>query len=344
MEFIKFAAIGREISRIGLGTWAIGGWMWGGSDSEVSLQTILTAFELGINLIDTAPAYGAGLSEQIVGRAIAERGGRARLVIATKAGLQSTNGNVRRNSTRSAIIQEIEDSLRRLQTDYIDIYQVHWPDPLVPVEETASALDHLYRQGKIRAIGVSNYSIEQMNLFRAAAPLHTAQPPYNLFERGVEKDVLPYCRKHEITTLVYGALCRGLLSGKMRLESSFVGDDVRKIDPKFQPPRYPRYLTVVDRLDRFAREHYGKRVIHLAVRWLLDQPDVGVALWGARRPDQLGPVEEVMGWSLDQAALNAINKIVQETVTDPIGPEFMAPPARKNSIPESPQLSHGSES
>ena len=173
MEFIKFGGIDCEVSRIGLGTWAIGGSMWGGSDSETSIQTVLTAFELGINLIDTAPAYGAGLSEQIVGRAIAESGARARLVIATKVGLESTDGNVRRNSTRNAIIQEIEDSLRRMQTDYIDIYQVHWPDPLVPIEETAAALDHLYRQGKIRAIGVSNYSIEQINLFRAAAPACT---------------------------------------------------------------------------------------------------------------------------------------------------------------------------
>jgi aryl-alcohol dehydrogenase-like predicted oxidoreductase len=343
MEFTKIDGIDREISRIGLGTWAIGGWMWGGSDSELSIETIFAAFDMGINLVDTAPAYGAGLSEQIVGTAIAKYGGRERIVIATKAGLEFADGVVRRNSRRNAIIQEIEDSLRRLQTDYIDIYQVHWPDPLVPIEETAAALDHLYRQGKIRAIGVSNYSIEQMDLFRVAAPLHTAQPPYNLFERGIEKDVLPYCREHKITTLVYGALCRGLLSGKMRVEPGFVGDDVRKIDPKFKPPRYARYLTAVDTLDRFARDHYGKRVIHLAVRWLLDQPGVGVALWGARRPDQLGPVAEVMGWSLDEAAVSAINKIVQEAVPHPVGPEFMAPPARKNLALESPMRSHSSE-
>jgi aryl-alcohol dehydrogenase-like predicted oxidoreductase len=329
MEFIKISGIDREVSRIGLGTWAIGGWMWGGSDLEMSIQTVLAAFEQGINLIDTAPAYGAGLSEQIVGRAIAEHGGRAQIVIATKAGLESTEGNVRRNATRNAIRQEIEDSLRRLQTDYIDLYQIHWPDPLVPIEETASALDHLYQQGKIRAIGVSNYSIEQMNLFRAAASLHTAQPPYNLFERGIEKDVLPYCREHAIATLVYGALCRGLLSGKMRPETMFVGDDVRKIDPKFQSPRYTQYLTAVDRLDRFAREHYGKRVIHLAVRWLLDQPGVSVALWGARRPAQLDSLDEIMGWSIDEPARNAIDKIICENVKDPVGPEFMAPPARK---------------
>jgi aryl-alcohol dehydrogenase-like predicted oxidoreductase len=215
-----------------------------------------------------------------------------------------------------------------LQTEYIDIYQVHWPDLLVPIEETAEAMDRLYRQGKIRAIGVSNYSVQQMDLFRAVAPLHTAQPPYNLFERGIEQNVLPYCREQKISTLVYGSLCRGLLSGKMRPETGFIGDDVRKMDPKFQPLRYRQYLKTVERLDDFARRHYDKRVIHLAARWLLDQPGVAIALWGARRPDQLGPVEDVMGWSLDEAAVNAIDKIVRETVADPVGPEFMAPLSR----------------
>jgi aryl-alcohol dehydrogenase-like predicted oxidoreductase len=331
MEFIKIGGIDREVSRIGLGTWAIGGWMWGGSDAEVSLQTILAAFEMGINLVDTAPAYGAGQSEEIVGRAIAESGRRAEIVIATKAGLESTDGKVQRNSSKDRIIREIEESLRRLRTDYIDIYQIHWPDPLVPIEETAEAMHQLYSQGKIRAIGVSNYSIEQMELFRAAAPLHTAQPPYNLFERGIERDILPYCRERKIATLAYGALCRGLLSGKMRPNTRFIGDDVRKMDPKFQPPRYRQYLQAVERLDDLARRHYGKRVIHLAVRWLLDQPGVAIALWGARRPDQLAPIEDATGWSLDEAAVKGINRIVYETVADPVGPEFMAPPARNNS-------------
>jgi aryl-alcohol dehydrogenase-like predicted oxidoreductase len=225
---------------------------------------------MGINLVDTAPAYGAGLSEEIVGRAIAESGRRAQGIVATKAGLESADGHVQRNSTKGAIIREIEESLRRLRTDYIDIYQIHWPDPLVPIEETAEAMHRLYRQGKIRAIGVSNYSVQQMDLFRAVAPLHTAQPPYNLFERGIEQDILPYCAAQNIVTLVYGALCRGLLSGKMRPETRFNGDDVRKTDPKFQPLRYGKYLKTVERLDDFARRHYGKRVIHLAARWLLN--------------------------------------------------------------------------
>lgn len=328
MEFIKIGGIDREVSRIGLGTWAIGGSMWGGSDSEKSLHTLFAGFDMGINLVDTAPAYGAGLSEEIVGRAIAESG-RAQIVIATKAGLESTDGGVQRNSTKDRIIREIEESLRRLRTDYIDIYQIHWPDPLVPIEATAEAMDQLYRQGKIRAIGVSNYSVQQMDLFRTVAPLHTAQPPYNLFERGIEQNILPHCRAQKIATLVYGSLCRGLLSGKMCPETRFIGDDVRNTDPKFRPPRYGRYLKTVERLDDFARRRYGKRVIHLAVRWLLDQPGVAIALWGARRPEQLNPVADVLGWSLDVAACNAVDKIIQETVDDPVGPEFMAPPARR---------------
>lgn len=160
-------------------------------------------------------------------------------------------------------------------------------------------------------------------------PLHTAQPPYNLFERQIDHDVLPYCRQHGIATLTYGALCRGLLSGRMSTDTRFEGDDLRRIDPKFQAPRYARYLSAVDRLDRFARERYGKRVIHLALRWLLDRPGVSVALWGARRPEQLAPVDEVMGWSLDAGAMAEIDRIVAEYIVEPIGPEFMAPPLKR---------------
>src|SRR4030095_13145484 len=204
-----------------------------------------------INLIDTAPVYGLGRAEELVGRAVAQHGERQKIIIATKVGLEWRGGQIFRNSSKTRIMKEIDDSLRRLKTDYVDIYQIHWPDPLVPIEETAAAIHQLHKQGKIRAIGVSNYSLEQLNLFRQAAPLHTAQPPYNLFERGVEKDLLPYCHSHGISTLTYGSLCRGLLSGKMKPNGQFHGDDVRKIDPKFQQPRYAQYLKAVERLDRF---------------------------------------------------------------------------------------------
>ena len=330
MEYVTINGLNRDVSRIGLGTWSIGGFMWGGTDEQTAVDTILEALEHGITLLDTAPVYGLGRAEELVGRALAEYGKRQEVVIATKVGLEWRGDQVFRNSSKARIMNEINDSLRRLKTDYIDIYQIHWPDPLVPIEQTAAAMHQLYKQGKIRAIGVSNYSLEQLNLFRQAAPLHTVQPPYNLFERGVEKDVLPYCRSHGISTLTYGSLCRGLLSGKMKLNTQFSGDDVRKIDPKFQQPRYAQYLKAVERLDRFAQENFGKHVLELAMRWTLDQPFVTVALWGARHPKQLTPVSAIDGWKLDAAALKAIDEIVRDSVTNPVGPEFMAPPARSS--------------
>src|SRR6266481_7354484 len=172
MEFANIADTELTVSRVGLGTWAIGGWMWGGTDDEESIATIRAAVERGLNLIDTAPAYGFGRSEEIVGRAIAEGQLRSRVVIATKVGLEWKDGKVFRNASRDRILREVEDSLRRLRTDYIDIYQVHWPDPLVPIEETAEAVQTLFDQGKIRAIGVSNFSVAQIERFRRVAQLH----------------------------------------------------------------------------------------------------------------------------------------------------------------------------
>ncbi|HLH10923.1 MAG TPA: aldo/keto reductase [Methylovirgula sp.] len=314
-------------TRVALGTWAIGGWMWGGADDEASIRTIRSAIDRGINIIDTAPVYGFGHSEEIVGKAISGR--RNDVIIATKVGLDWKDGKVFRNARKERIQKEIEDSLRRLGTDVIDIYQVHWPDPNTPIAETAEVLGALYKAGKIRAIGVSNYDPEQMDAFRAVAPVHSAQPPYNLFEREAEKDVLPYCAEHKIVTLAYGPLCRGLLSGRMKADTKFTGDDLRRNDPKFQAPRFQQYLKAVARLDQFARENYGKSVLHLAVRWVLDKQPLSIALWGARRPDQLDPAADVMGWMLDAGALGEIDRILAECVRDPVGPEFMAPPAQR---------------
>lgn len=319
------------MSRIGLGTWAIGGWMWGGTDEQDSIRTIHAALDKGINLIDTAPVYGFGRSEEIVGRAIAQYGKRDQVILATKASLDWKDGKVFRNASRQRILTEIEDSLRRLNTDYIDIYQVHWPDSTIPVEQTAGVMRELLESGKIRAIGVSNYSSERMTDFRNCAPLHFCQPPYNLFERAIESNELPWCLDHNVTLLTYGALCRGLLSGRMRPDTIFTGDDLRRYDPKFRKPRYDQYLSAVEKLDRFAREHYNKRVLHLAVRWILDRK-AHVALWGARRPEQLEALEECMDWSLDEEAMSAIETVVDETVTRPVGPEFMAPPVRKTAV------------
>ena len=334
LEFINISGTNLLSSRIALGTWAMGGWMWGGTDEKESICTIHAALDQGINLIDTAPIYGFGRSEEIVGEALRQYGRRESVILATKVGLDWTSGRVERNSTRERILREVKDSLGRLQTDYIDIYQVHWPDPLVPVEDTVATLRELYEQGKIRAIGVSNYSPEEMARFGAVAPLHTIQPPFNLFEREIERDVLPYAVGRGITTLTYGALCRGLLSGAMRTDRQFANDDMRKTtDPKFQPAHFAEYLTAVSKLDTFAREKFGKHVIHLAVRWLLDQPGVGVALWGARRPEQLAPIREVFSWALGKTDFAAIDAILRENIRNPVGPEFMAPPVRETVEP-----------
>jgi aryl-alcohol dehydrogenase-like predicted oxidoreductase len=332
MEYATLADTDLSVSRIGLGTWAIGGWMWGGTDEAESIETIRSAVERGITLIDTAAVYGMGRSESIVGEALSQHRLRDQVVLATKCGIAWSDDHERlwRDATRARIEREVEDSLRRLRTDRIDLYQVHWPDPKTPMDETARAMADLYQAGKIRAIGVSNFNAEQMDLFREAAPLHANQPPYNLFERGLGDEVLPYCAEHGIATLTYGALCRGLLSGKMSRDRQFQGDDLRQTDPKFQPPRFDQYLAAVEALDRLARERYGKDVMALALRWLLDQRGHTVALWGARRPDQLDPVNSIDGWTLDADAMSAIDAIIAEQVSDPVGPEFMAPPVRKD--------------
>lgn len=324
-ETLRIPGIDTPVSRIGLGTWAIGGWMWGGTDEARSIETIRGAVQGGINLIDTAPVYGFGRSEEIVGKAL--EGIRDQAVIATKVALEWPNEEVRRNASAARIRQEVEDSLRRLRTDRIDLYQVHWPDPQVPHEETARELERLRQEGKIVAIGVSNYSPEQLEAFRQFANLSTVQPPYNLFERAIEADVLPYAQRHGLVVLAYGALCRGLLSGRMNAETRFDGDDLRQGDPKFQAPRFAQYLAAVEALTAFARERHGKSVLALAVRWILDQGPT-IALWGARKPEQLQGLDEAFGWQLSAEDLAAIDALLAEHVKDPVGPEFMAPPLR----------------
>jgi aryl-alcohol dehydrogenase-like predicted oxidoreductase len=328
MEFVAIAGTSIRASRIALGTWAIGGWMWGGTDEREAISTIHAALDRGINLIDTAPVYGFGRSEEIVGKALALDGRRGSALIATKVGLDWKDGKPFRNASKTRIVKEAEDSLRRLRTDVIDLYQVHWPDPNTPIAEIAEAMAALKRAGKIRAIGVSNFSPAQMEEFREVAPLHTAQPPYNLFERSVEQDVLPYCHARNIAVLAYGSLCRGLLSGRMSKSSSFGGDDLRKSDPKFRSPRFAQYLAAVEQLDRLAQDRFDRRVIHLALRWVLDRNDGNIALWGARHAEQLSPISGALGWHIDDATMAEINRVLKETVTDPVGPEFMAPPDR----------------
>ncbi|NGP88973.1 aldo/keto reductase [Fodinibius halophilus] len=326
MEYTKVSDLDFEISRITLGTWAIGGWQWGGTDEQQSVDTVLEALEMGVSTIDTAPIYGFGKSEELVGRAVKEFGNREEVQIATKFGLQwDDDENVRRNSSRERILKEFNDSLRRLQTDYIDIYQIHWPDLQTNFRETANTLLQLLDSGKIKAIGVSNFSVEQMEEFQQYAPIHVAQPPYNLFERGIEHDLLPYCNEHNISLLTYGALCRGLLSGKMDEDQEFQKGDLRRnTDPKFQGDVFKNHLDAVEKLKEYAAEELDRSVLGLAVRWILHK-GVDSAIWGARRPEQV-TFDEATGWELTADQVKEIETIVEEMVEDPVSPAFMAPP------------------
>jgi len=321
---------GVEVSRIGLGTWGMGGMEWGAVTDEAAIAACLGAIERGINLIDTAPIYGHGRSEEIVGKAMRAHGRRDAFFIATKAGLEWNADGVFANSTATRLRAELEASLRRLGTETIDLYQVHWPDTRTPIAEVAALLAGFQREGKVRALGVSNFSVAQMQEFRAVAPLASNQPPYNLFERQIDETVLPWCEANGVAVLTWSSLCRSLLGGRVRRGTTFDAKDIRSFDPKFQEPRFSEYMTAVERLDVFARERYGKSILQLAVRWALDRPGISVALWGAKRPDQLDAAAGVMGWKLDAATMAEIDRIVAESVTDPVGPEYLTPGVRRD--------------
>ena len=324
------AIAGARVSRIGLGTWAIGGLEWGAVPEDVAIATCLGAIDRGINLIDTAPIYGHGRSEEIVGKAIRAHGRRDDFYIATKAGLLWNERGVFADSTPARLRQELEDSLRRLAVETIDLYQVHWPDSRTPIAEVAALLADFQREGKVRALGVSNFSVSQMEAFRAVARLASNQPPYNLFERQIDRNTLPWCAANGVTVLTYSSLCRSLLAGRVRRGMTFDPTEIRSVDPKFQEPRFSQYIAAVERLAAFARDRYGKTVLELAARWVLDRPGISVALWGAKRPEQLDAVAGVLNWNLDADAMAKIDRIVEESVTDPIGPEYLTPGVRED--------------
>jgi len=320
---------GVEVSRVGLGTWAIGGTEWGAVAEDTAIATILSAIDRGINLIDTAPIYGRGRAEELIGEAMRRHGDRHAFYIATKAGLDWSERGVYANSTPGRLRREIEDSLRRLGTTYVDLYQVHWPDTLTPVAEVAGVLAEFQAAGKVRALGVSNFSVAQMEEFRSVAPLASDQPPYNIFEREIDTEVLPWCAANGVAVLTYSSLCRSLLGGRMQSGMKFEERDIRTVDPKFQEPRFSQYMKAVERLSELARERFGKTIIELAARWVLDRPGVSVALWGAKRPDQLDAVKGVMGWKLDADAMAEVDRIVAESISDPVGPEYLRPLVRE---------------
>lgn len=328
MEFTSIPTLPQQISRIGLGTWPMGGSLWGECNEVDSINTIHAALQQGINFIDTAPGYGFGKSEEVIGKALKVYGKREEIVIATKCGLNlQKETHVFRDSRRKSLLNEIEKSLNLLQVDYIDLYQIHWPDYLTPHAETAGVLLELLYQGKIKAIGLCNYRLEDIHEFTQVAPIHALQDPFNLFERENEPAILAYCQKNQIAFLGYSSLCRGMLTGTLKEDSEF--EELRKkFDPKFRKPHFSQYLVCVGRLQQWVADKYQKSLVSLAIRWSLDK-GVNIALWGARRPEELNPIQEILGWNLTESDFNEIDQIIAETISDPIGNQFMLPPARE---------------
>lgn len=314
-----------EVSPIAFGTWQLGG-EWGEFDRDEGIAAIRRSRELGVNLFDTAQGYGFGASERLLGLALRDDldHRRDQVVIATKGGLRMSNDGLVRDSSRAWLRSGVEDSLKALSVDHIDLYQVHWPDPAVPFSETAAALQELVDEGKVRHAGVSNFDLDQMRAFAQTRPVETVQSPYHLFRRDIETEVLPYARSQDVGVLVYGPLSHGLLTGSMGPNTSFADEDWRSGSPVFRGSSFRQNLEVVDALQRLATDSLGCTVAQLAIAWALANPAVDVAIVGARHPTHIQDSIEAAELSLSEDDLEQIDRIVAGSV--PVGgpsPEAM---------------------
>jgi aryl-alcohol dehydrogenase-like predicted oxidoreductase len=302
MQQRKLGNSGLEISTIGLGSWAIGGHMWGGQDDAQSAEAIHAAVDHGINWIDTAPIYGSGHSEVVVGRAVKQLGSSKRPLIFTKFGLGVDSASPNRSASAAEVAAECDASLKRLGVDQIDLYQLHWPAPQ-PIAETAAACGALLKAGKIRAIGVSNFSVAQLEEWTATGvPLHSDQPPYSILRPAVKSDVLPWCAKHNVGAISYSPLFRGLLFGTWSKDKTFPSDDGRSTHKDYAGARFQRHLQAIDEIRALATSS-GLSVPQLCVGVLLQTPGLTGVIVGARSAKQGGLIAG-LGVSIpsDQAA------------------------------------------
>jgi aryl-alcohol dehydrogenase-like predicted oxidoreductase len=314
MQYTMLGKTSLYVSRICFGTWSFGG-EWGAVDVAQNREAIRKALDLGINFFDTAQAYGWGASESALGEALRPelKSRRHDVVLATKGGLRQDGENLLRDSSPASLRRGLEASLRHLGTDYVDLYQVHWPDPHTPLEETARALGTFVREGKVRYVGVSNYDVAEMEAFQRGYQLDALQPPYHLFRRDIEHTILPYCLQQGIGVLIYGTMAHGLLAGRMTAETRFAADDWRAHSDLFQGDTFRRDLAIVADLERFAAER-GCTVGQLAIAWTLANPAVDVAIVGARTPAQIeqnAPATEIQLTTVD---LEQIHRIMRGAV------------------------------
>ena len=321
MSYIKLGNSDLEVSEICFGAWAIGGWMWGGTDEAAALRALDAAIDTGVTSIDTAAVYGFGLSEEIVGKAI--QGKRDKVQIMTKYGLRwddtrgefffatkrddGTPANIHSFAGRQSIIKECENSLRRLNTDYIDLYQQHWPDKTTPVEESMEALEQLIKQGKVRAAGGSNYDTEDMARAQAIVPQASIQVAYSMVKRGIEDEIVPYCIANNIGIVVYSPMQRGILSGKIRAGHKFNPGDSRPDTPYYKPENVRRINDFLDKIKPVA-DGKGVNLAQLVLRWTLQMPGVSTVLAGIRNEEQLRENVVAMEFELSQEEMDIINK------------------------------------
>ncbi|MFH1239405.1 MAG: aldo/keto reductase [bacterium] len=306
-----------NLTVIGLGTWAIGGgsygWGWGPQDDKESIVTIREALEEGVNWIDTAPAYGLGRSEKVVGEAI--KGLRDKVIIATKCGSVWDKGtDLFGRLKKESIRQEVENSLRRLNIDVIDFYQIHWPDPAEDIEEAWSVIADLIKEGKIRYGGVSNFSVAQIKRVQPIHPVASLQPPYSLIRREIEVDLLGYCATNKIGVIVYSPLQSGLFTGKFTRDNikNLPADDWRRDKSGFfQEPQLTANLELVENL-RVLAEKKGRTVAQLAIAWTLRRPEVTAAIVGARHPGQIKETIKAGDWVLNENEITAVEELLKK--------------------------------
>lgn len=323
MKYNQLADSGVHVSAITFGAWAIGGWMWGGADKQDALAAIHEALERGITSIDTAPVYGQGLSEEIVGEAL--RGKRHDAQILTKYGMRwdiqrpgefmaskDENGRdlkIYKYAGKESVIEECERSLQRLRTDYIDLYQIHWPDVSTPIPETMEAIEILLQQGKIRASGVCNYNVEQLRTADQTVKQVTNQVPYSMVERKIEQEVVPYCLEHGKGILAYSPLQRGILTGKITDDYQFEEGDHRPNTLFFKPQNRKTINAFLQQIKPIA-DGYGVTLAQLVINWTIQQPAVATALVGARNPAQVAENAKAADFMLTAAEIEQINTLL----------------------------------
>lgn len=306
-----------KLTVIGFGAWAIGGgdykFGWGPQDDKDSIKAIHEALDAGVNWIDTAPVYGLGRSEEVVGKAL--KGIRKKVIVATKCGrIWDSRRNITGRLTADSIRKEAEASLRRLQTDYIDLYQIHWPEPDKDIEAAWEEMTRLVEEGKVRYIAVSNFNVEQLERLGSIHPVASLQPPYNMFNRNIEAEILPYCKKNKIGVVAYSPMQNGLLTGKFTLEriQNLPDDDFRKtLNVQFQSPRLETNLKVVEGLRPIARR-LDHTLAQLALAWVLRKPVVTSAITGTRKPGQIQETAGAAGWVLDTWTLRQIGALLNK--------------------------------